>query len=100
MGQITYKTFTAPNTWGPQTNVAMGSGFDQWVQLRTNPFAGTVKILGAVLDSNRLLGAIKWDGSTFTVIGSSTVSGDTGVNSYEGFDLRYRPAFDGGLTVR
>jgi len=58
-GQITYKTFTAPNGWGGQNNAAMGTGFDQWVQLRTNPFAGTVKILGAVLDSNRLLGAIK-----------------------------------------
>src|SRR2546426_2276175 len=80
-GQITYKTFTAPNTWGPQTSVAMGSGFDQWVQLRTNPFSGTVKILGAVLDSNRLLGALKWDGSTFTVIGANTFSADEGATA-------------------
>src|SRR2546422_1181359 len=99
-GQITYKTFTAPNTWGPQTNAAMGSGFDQWVQLRTNPFPGTVKILGAVLDSNQLLGAIKWDGSTFTVIGSSTFSANTGIASHESFDLQYRPTIDGGLAVR
>ncbi|TLZ81692.1 MAG: hypothetical protein E6K11_02180, partial [Methanobacteriota archaeon] len=99
-GQITYKTFTAPNTWGPQTNAAMGSGFDQWVELRTNPFSGTVKILGAVLDSNRLLGAMKWDGSTFTVIGSSTFSANTGIASFESFDLQYRPTIDGGLAVR
>src|SRR2546425_482629 len=100
MGQITYKTFTAPNTWGPQTNVAMGSGFDQWVQLRTNPFSGTVKILGAVLDSKRLLGAVKWDGSTFTVIGASSFSANTGITSHESFDLQYRPTIDGGLAVR
>src|SRR6059036_3099207 len=99
-GQITYKTFTAPNTWGPQTTAAMGSGFDQWVELRTNPFSGTVKILGAVLDSNRLLGAMKWDGSTFTVIGSSTFSANTGIASYESFDLRYRATIDGRLSVK
>ncbi|TLZ78117.1 MAG: hypothetical protein E6K08_01800, partial [Methanobacteriota archaeon] len=100
-GQITYKTFTAPNTWGPQTNAAMGSGFDQWVQLRTNPFSGTVKILGAVLDSNRLLGAIKWDGSTFTVIGANTFSADDGATAaYESFDLRYRATIDGRLSVK
>src|SRR5438093_984401 len=100
-GQITYKTFTAPNTWGPQTSVAMGSGFDQWVQLRTNPFSGTVKILGAVLDSNRLLGALKWDGSTFTVIGANTFSADEGATAaYESFDLRYRATIDGRLSVK
>src|SRR2546426_343796 len=95
------KTFTAPNTWGPQTSVAMGSGFDQWVQLRTNPFSGTVKILGAVLDSNRLLGALKWDGSTFTVIGANTFSADEGATAaYESFDLRYRATIDGRLSVK
>src|SRR5881296_3440837 len=100
-GQITYKTFTAPNTWGPQTNAAMGSGFDQWVELRTNPFSGTVKILGAVLDSNRLLGAVKWDGSTFTVIGASSFSADEGATAaYESFDLRYRATIDGRLSVK
>src|SRR5207249_330480 len=87
-------------TWGAQTNAAMGSGFDQWVQLRTNPFSGTVKILGAVLDSNRLLGALKWDGSTFTVIGASSFSADTGIASYESFDLRYRATIDGRLSVK
>src|SRR3989475_533835 len=99
-GQITYKSFTAPNTWGAQTNAVMGSGFDQWVQLRTNPFSGTVKILGAVLDSNRLLGAVKWDGSTFTVIGASSFSADTGIAAYESFDLRYRATIDGRLSVK
>src|SRR5216117_3211460 len=100
-GQVTYKTFTAPNTWGAQSNAAMGSGFDQWVQLRTNPFSGTVKILGAVLDSNRLLGALKWDGSTFTVIGANTFSADDGATAaYESFDLRYRATIDGRLSVK
>src|SRR5437899_7504711 len=79
----------------------MGSGFDQWFQLRTNPFSATVKILAAVLDSNRLLGALKWDGSTFTVISANTFSADEGATAaYESFDLRYRATIDGRLSVK
>jgi len=92
-GQITYRTFTAPSTWSSATNVAMGSNTHKWVQLRTNlaPKAGTPKILGAALEfTNNDLGAIKWDGSTFTVIGSTTFTAATGTDLYESFDLEFR----------
>ena len=91
-GQITYRTFTAPNTWGAITNVAMGTNAHWWVELRTNPFPRTTKILGAVLETTaNALGAIKWDGSTFTVIGASTFSANS-LADWEGFELEYRDA--------
>ena len=89
-GQITYKTFTAPDNWASPTNAAMGSTH-RWVQLHTNPrnITTDVKILGAVLDSNNDLGAIQWDGSQFTVIGAAVFTSDTGTYSYECFDLKF-----------
>jgi len=90
-GQISYKTFTAPNTWGSQTNVAMGANAHPWVQLRTNPRSGSVKILGAVMEATALdLGAIRWDGSTFTIIGASTFTANVGTVTYDSFELEYR----------
>jgi len=92
-GQIAYKTFTAPNTWGTQQNPTMGANTHPWVQLRTNPrdIVGDVKILGAVLEDTVFdLGAIKWNGTTFTVIGTNTISSDTTVISYECFDLKFQ----------
>jgi hypothetical protein len=91
-GAIAYKAFTAPNTWGSQQNPSMGSNAHRWVQLRTNPrsISGDVKILGAVLESvNFDIGAISWDGSTFSVIGSNTISADTTVFTYECFDVEF-----------
>jgi len=50
-----------------------------------------VRILGAVLEATANdLGAIKWDGTTFTVIGASTFTADTGTSTYESFELEYR----------
>ncbi|TLZ54000.1 MAG: hypothetical protein E6K15_09705, partial [Methanobacteriota archaeon] len=93
-GQITYRTFTAPNTWGTITNVAMGTTVHDWVTLRTNPFPqpGRPKIIGAVLDLNNDLGAITWDGSAFTVVGANSFTADTGSHTLENFDLQYHPA--------
>jgi hypothetical protein len=92
-GQITYKTFTAPNTWGPQQNPTMGANIHPWIQLRTNTrnIAGDTLILGAVLEGTVFdLGAIRWDGTTFTVIGTNTISADTTVITYECFELEFR----------
>ena len=102
-GQISYKTFTAPNTWGSQTNVAMGANAHPWVQLRTNPFAptGATKILGAVMETTALdLGAIRWDGTTFTVIGASTLTADVGTVSWESFELEYDSVSRNQVLVR
>ena len=91
-GAIAYKAFAAPDTWGSQQNPSMGSNVHRWVQLRTNrrSISGDVKILGAVLEGvNFDIGTISWDGSTFTVIGSNTISTDTTVVTYECFELEF-----------
>jgi len=96
-GQITYRTFTAPSSWGSATNVAYGSTTKHWVQARTNPLPapGGIKILGAVYESgDDDLGAFTWDGTTFTVIGDTTFTSDTGDGSAaekESFGLEYDP---------
>ncbi|TLZ59334.1 MAG: hypothetical protein E6K13_09930, partial [Methanobacteriota archaeon] len=100
-GQITYKTFTAPNTWSGATSVAMGGGADvhAWVRLDTNRafVSGNQKILGAVLETTANdLGAIKWDGTTFAIIGANTFTADTGTSTYESFDLKYEAAVHSG----
>jgi hypothetical protein len=93
-GQIAYQAFTAPNTWSPQQNPSMGSNTHRWVQLRTNPrsISGDVKILGAILEGTPSfdIGAISWDGSVFTVIGSNTIAAATTVSTYECFDLEFQ----------
>src|SRR5207302_9721736 len=88
-GQITYRTFTAPNTWGTITNVAMGTTVRDWVTLRTNPFPqpGRPKIIGAVLDFNNDLGVITCDGSAFTVVGANSFTADAGSQAFQTFDL-------------
>jgi hypothetical protein len=92
VGQISYRTFAAPNTWGSQQNPVMGSNMHYWVQLRTNPrsVSGDAKIIGAVLEySDNDLGMVKWDGTTFTVVGDTTISSDTGTSTYECFELEF-----------
>ena len=91
-GQITYRTFTGPSTWGSQQNPAMGSNTHSWVQLRTDPrtIGGDKRILGVILESaDNDLGVVKWDGSSFTVIGDQTISSDTGTSTYECFDIEF-----------
>src|SRR5438445_531725 len=99
-GQITYRTFTAPNTWGSVTNVATGATDHTWIQLRTNPStqAGATKSLGAASENTApSLGGVRWDGRTFRVIGTSSFTGNTGgFMDNEMFDLKYPDARVGG----
>ena len=91
-GQIAYRTFTAPDTWGPQQNLAMGANAHPWVQLRTNTrnIAGDTLILGAVLEGTVFdLGAVRWDGTSFTIIGTNTIASDTTVITYECFEVEF-----------
>jgi hypothetical protein len=91
-GQIAYRTFTAPNTWGTTQNVAMGANIHPWVQLRTNPrnIAADQKILGAVMEGTVFdIGAIEWDGTTFTIVGTSTISTSITAITYECFELDF-----------
>jgi len=92
-GQITWRTWTTSTGWGTDNNQAMGTNTHPWVQLRRNPrnVAGDAKILGSVLEDTAFdLGAIKWDGTTFTVIGSSTFTADTTVRTYESFEIEFQ----------
>jgi hypothetical protein len=93
-GQLHYNTYSISVGWGASwiTYVTMTGGIHPWVQLRTNPrnINGDVKILGAVLTGTVFdIGAIKWNGSTLTVIGSNTISADTTAITYECFELEF-----------
>jgi KaiC/GvpD/RAD55 family RecA-like ATPase len=91
--QITWRTWTTGAGWGADNNSPMGTNPHHWVQLRRNQrnVNGDVKILGVVLEDSAFdLGATKWDGTTFTVIGSSTFTADTTTNTYESFDLEFQ----------
>jgi len=103
-GQIKWKNFnvTTP-AWGAGGTPVMGSGTHPWVQLRRNQrnIAGDLKILGGVLeDTQNDLGAIKWDGTTFTVIGAATFTADTGTSATEVFEIEYMPIIPTAATIR
>lgn len=90
---INWKSYTYPNTWPGSGAPAMdGTVTHPWVQLRTNPrsVSGDMKVLGAVLDTSFKIGAIKWDGSAFTVIGANTISGSAGQSTYECYEMEYQ----------
>jgi len=102
-GQLTYRDFTAPSTWGTIANVFMGANIHPWVELRTNPFSkpGSTRILGVVMEAAaNNLGAVRWNGSALTVIGSSTLTADVGTTAYDSFGLEYRAVDNDQLSVR
>ena len=103
VGGVNYRTFTAPNTWSGTTITFMGVNPHPWIQLRTNTLfaSGNMKILGAVLESAvNDLGAIRWDGTTFTVIGTSTFTANTGTSAYESFELEFQPSHEYEMLVK
>lgn len=94
-GNIHYNTYSISAGWGASwtTSVPMGANTHLWVQLRRNTrsISGAVKILGAVLeDTTYYIGAIKWNGTTFTVIGTNTISSGTTVSTYECFEIEFQ----------
>jgi hypothetical protein len=92
-GQITWRRFRAPNYMTVvATNVAMGTNFHSWVQLKSNPrtVGNDTIVLGAVLETTTYdLGAVKWDGTTLAVMGPSTFAADTTVADYECFEIGF-----------
>jgi len=92
-GSITWRRFRAPNYMTSATSPSMTGGIHPWVQLKSNPrtASGDTKILGLVLTGTIFdIGAVKWDGSTFTVIGTNTISSDTTVITYECFEFEFQ----------
>ena len=91
-GQITWRRFRAPNFVGGVTNVAMGTSFHSWIQLKSNPrtIANDTIVLGAALEATTFdLGAFKWDGTTFTMIGSTAFTDDTATVDCECFEIEF-----------
>ena len=91
-GQITWRRFRAPNYMTAATNVAMGTNIHTWVQVKSNPrtVGNDTTALGAILEATTFnLGAIKWDGTTLTVVGTSTLTDDTTVAEYECFEIEF-----------
>ena len=91
-GVITWRRIRAPNYITAVTSPTMAGGLHPWVQLRSNKrtISGDVKILGAVLtDTVFDIGAIRWNGATFTIIGTNTISSDTTVITYECFEIEF-----------
>jgi len=90
-GVVTFKTFSAPSTWGSVSTVS-NAGTHPWIQLRRNPRAVSedVKIFGATLNSNDDLWGFRWNGSTLT-FEAQAFTLDTSVTTYECFDLAIRP---------
>jgi hypothetical protein len=92
-GVITWRIFRAPTYMSAVTGPTMGTYTHPWVQLRANPRTGSgdVKVLGVIMEGTVFdLGAIKWDGSTFTIIGTNTISSNTTVVTFECFKLDFK----------
>lgn len=88
-GSLSFKTFTVPSTWSSASTIT-AAGRHPWVQLRRNTkVTDNVRILGAMLNSNNDLGALKWDGSTLTNLGDSAFTSDTTVVAYECFEIAF-----------
>jgi len=87
---VSYKTFTAPATWG---NEATSSNpvAHPWIQLKRNPryVAGDVKILGATLNGNQDIFGLRWDGSVLT-IETTALTSDASTIAYECFDITFQ----------
>jgi hypothetical protein len=85
---LSSKTFSASSTWSGTSTIST-TGNELWVQLRRDPSYTTnsTRILGAILNNNFDLGALKWDGQTLTNMGDSIFTSDTAATTYECFDM-------------
>lgn len=91
-GRIEYQPFNGSG-WGTPSDTAMGNNLHPWVQLKTNTrsITGDTKILGGIMEDTGFgIGAIRWDGSTFTVVGENIISASAGVLTYECFELEFK----------
>lgn len=85
---VSYKTFTAPSTWGSSSTASNPAGHP-WIQLRRSSRNADVKILGATLNGNQDLFGLKWDGATLT-LETTAFTTDTGTVAYECFDIAFQ----------
>src|SRR5206468_1929409 len=75
-----------------------------WMTAATNPTdADTTNILFTKLNSVFDIGSVKYNGTTFTLVGEQSLTADTTVTTYEGhsiaFKLKPEPSFTEQLVV-
>ncbi|MEM2995389.1 MAG: hypothetical protein QXI91_05175 [Candidatus Bathyarchaeia archaeon] len=88
-GSLSFKIFTAPSTWNAPSTIT-ASGTHPWIQLKRNmDSTSNIKILGAMLNNNFNLGALKWDGTTLTNPGDSAFTMNTNTIAYECFEITF-----------
>src|SRR5207249_7125261 len=78
--------------------------FHYWMTAATNPTdADTTNILFTKLNSVFDIGSVKYNGTTFTLVGEQSLTADTTVTTYEGhsiaFKLKPEPSFTEQLGV-
>jgi hypothetical protein len=90
-GSLNYRTWSSVSGWSDASTVT-AENTHPWVQLRRNTenVAGDVKILGAIMNSDGYLGAVKWDGPTLTNLGDAAFTTGTESTSYECFEIEFR----------
>jgi hypothetical protein len=90
-GALQYKTWSSASGWSDASSIT-AQNTHRWVQLKRNPqdVSGGVKILGAMINNDGYLGALKWDGSTLTNIGDATFTMGTQATDYECFEIAFR----------
>lgn len=87
-GKLSYRGLEVDEEWTTIRTIDM-PGTHLWVQLRRNTGTDQAIILGVVLDSNKDLGFIMWNG--FTLTGAAGVfATDTTVTTYECFELEFQ----------
>lgn len=90
-GSISRQPWTGTG-WGTTVATAMGANIHPWVQLRGNTqnVANDIKILGAIMEAVLFdVGIVSWDGTTFTIIGTNTITADTVAITYECYELEF-----------
>jgi len=103
---VHYRTLTAPNGWGSISSAALGSSDENaWPLLRTVPFprSGASRITGVINvgpGSPYDLAALKWDGTTFTVVASPLITANENTGSWEHQDHRHAIVPEDAMLVQ
>src|SRR5439155_1511184 len=102
---ITRNTWTGSSAaWGISATLSVASSIHYWITAATNPTdADTTNILFTKLNSVFDIGSVKYNGTTFTLVGEQSLTADTTVTTYEGhsiaFKLKPEPSFTEQLGV-
>jgi len=92
-GTISWQVIISPNYVTAITSPVIGAGgIHPWVQLKSCPSTinGNTRILGIVMEGTYFdIGAIGWNGFTFSIMGSDIISSDATTLTYECFEVEF-----------